>query len=180
MKKLLISVVVVSLLAIASVFAYGHSIEVQASPYSFQRTEFSSSAVLESSYGWGGQTGYRFSFDNGCRVGADLSFTSYKFGDYDKYLVLSLTARGGFKGNLSDSVFYVFEGGAGADLRIGDDVKGVYPVIEAGLSLGYTINGKISILCGVDAGLTFQKSGTEGLSSTDLNVTPRLGAEINL
>lgn len=179
MAKKLIVILVIGLVAVASVFA-SHSISATVAPYSFQKIAYSPKDHIDSTYGWGGQAGYRYTIGNVLKVGADLSFTSYKINGYSKYLSLSLIAKGGLVLNMTKKIYMYMDTGVGVDFRIGEKVSGFYPVLGAGFSVGYVINEKVSVICGSDFSLTFQKNKDGSLFSRDFDVTPRLGAEINL
>lgn len=178
MAKKLIVILAIGVVAVASVFA-SHSISATVTPYSFQRITYSPTDHIDSTYGWGGQAGYRYTFENLIKIGADLSFISYKHSGYSRYLVLSLIPKFGFNFQLSDKLFLDIESGIGVDYRIGEKVSGFYPIVKTGLVAGYAINDKVSVLCGADVSLTFQNNKSGSFNSRDFDVIPRLGVEIN-
>lgn len=179
MKKKLVVVLTVCLLALTSAFA-SHSVSLQVAPYAIQNIRFQTSKEYDSEYGFGVKAGYRYAYDDLAFVGADLSFSDYNYGDTDeRYLVLSTLAKYGFMIPINN-LYLDFDMGAGVDLRIYDSVSKFYPSFGFYMGLGYKFNEMIEFTGGADLHVAWQDHSTEAFSSTDTAILCRLGARVNL
>lgn len=179
MSKRILMVLVLGLLVLCSVFASNHSVEVQVSPFSFQKIKLNAPAEYDSQYGWGAKVGYRYG--TVAYAGADLSYSNYKYeGQDNRYIVWTLMAKGGVLVDLSKVIKVDMSLGAGADLRIWGDTKKFYPM--AGFYLGglFCVSEKVGITAGADLRFTWQDNKDSAYSSMDTNVLCNLGARVNL
>lgn len=179
MRKKLFVALAVFLLALTCTFA-SHSISFQASPYSVQKLSIQTSQEYVSEYGWGVKAGYRYSYADLAFVGADLSFSDYKYDEHNsRYLVLSTMAKYGFVIPMNN--FYMdFDMGAGIDLRMFDSMTKFYPSFGVYMGLGYKVSEKVELTAGADFHAAWQTHATESLSSVDTSILCRIGARVNL
>ena len=179
MSKKLLTVLVVGILALCAVFASDHSIEVQVSPFSFQKIKLNVPAEYNSQYGWGAKVGYRYG--TVAYAGADLSYSNYKYeGQDNRYIVWTLMAKGGVFVDIAKSFKVDMAIGAGADLRVWGDLAKFYPT--AGFYLGglFNVSEKVGVTAGADLRFAWQDNKDSAYSSMDTDVICSLGARVNL
>ena len=173
MVKKTMVVLCLCIVALSCAFAGESSVVVQASPYSHQ-TASASAGDFKSTYGFGLKAGYRYKLDNGLVIGADVKYSNFKYADVDnRYHVISLMAKVGGSQTIK-KLTVTLDLGCGAQMRI----LGKKSIATLGLNLysgvGYAVSDKVSIECGADMGIAFQKN------STDRSVDVLLGAAIRL
>ena len=179
MSKKLLTVLVVGILALCAVFASDHSIEVQVSPFSFQKIKLNVPAEYNSQYGWGAKVGYRYG--TVAYAGADLSYSNYKYeGQDNRYIVWTLMAKGGALVEVCKAFKLDIAIGTGADLRVWGDVSRCYPTVGFYLGGLFNVNEKLGITTGADLRLTWQNNKVKAYSSRDFNVLCNLGVRVNL
>ena len=178
MKRKMLAVLIVCTLALLSVSAATHSILAQVSPYSYQNVELRLPAEFKSGYGWGAKVGYRFHYSEVWEIGADISFSSYKYST--SYLVFSLLAKTGAQIKFSDVLNLDMDFGAGAELRSYKSVSRIYPVFGGYVGLSYAVSPMVDITAGADLRFSWQDNAESALSSNDFNLICNLGVKINL
>ena len=173
MVKKTMVVLCLCVVALSCAFAGKSAVVEQASPYSHQ-TASASAGDFKSKYGFGFKAGYRYILDNGLVIEADAKYSNFKYEDVDnRYHVISFMAKVGGSQTINKITVTVDLGG-GPQLRILGDMC----IVTLGLSLysgvGYAVSDAVSIECGADMGIAFQKN------STDLSIDALLGAVIRL
>ena len=172
MKKPII-VMILLVLAISCVFAGKSSITVKVSPYSYQYVE--KDAGYSSTYGFSFQTGYRYDFNKGLSVGADLKYSNYRYNELSNaYHVISLMPNAGWSFFFGDKWSATANLGAGIQKRIIGDKSALFFATNLYLGAGYKVTEKVAITLGADLGLAFQKG------SKDFSVDAMLGTAILL
>ena len=178
MKRKMLAVLIVCTLALLSVSAATHSILAQVSPYSYQKVELRLPAEYKSDYGWGVKVGYRFHYSEVGKIGADISFSSYKHST--RYFVFSLLAKTEAQIKFSDVLNLDMDFGAGAEIRSYKSVSRVYPVVGGYVGLSYAVSPMVDITAGTDLRLSWQDNSNNFYSSYDLNLICTLGAKMKL
>ena len=171
-KHVLLTVLLV--LAISCAFAGKSSLVLQASPFSYQNVSVSSTNY-KSTYGFGFKAGYRYNIVKGLTVGGDVKYSNYKYSELsDRYNVLSFLANAGWTQQLGDLWTLTAEFGLGVQRRS----VGSRSIAAFGMNLytgaGFAVSKNVSVTCGADFGLAFQKG------SKDLSVDVMLGTAIKL
>ena len=173
MVKKTMVVLCLCIVALSCAFAGKSTVVVQASPYSHQ-TASASAGDFKSKYGFGFKAGYRYILDNGLVIGADAKYSNFKYADVDnRYNVISVMANVGGSQTIN-KITVTVDLGCGVQVRI----LGSKSIATLGLNLysgiGYAVSDKVSIECGADMGIAFQKN------STDLSIDALIGAAIRL
>jgi len=170
-KRVLLTVLLV--LALSCAFAGNSRIDVKASPYSFQYVKGDKN--YSSTYGFGFEAGYRYNIVKGLTVGGDVKYSNYKYSELsDRYNVLSFLANAGWTQQLGDLWTLTAEFGLGVQRRS----VGSRSIAAFGMNLytgaGFAVSKNVSVTCGADFGLAFQKN------FKDLSVDVMLGTAIKL
>lgn len=181
MKKS-ITVALLCLLVCAFVFASDHNINVQVSPYSYQHIGLRVPAEYKSDYGWGLKAGYRFHYSEVGEIGADFSFSDYKYSSdtSNRYLVYSLLVNVGTQIKITKAMGLDIDFGAGAEIRNWKSVTNVYPVFGCYVGLSYAVSPMVDLTAGTDLRIGWQDNNNSFYSSNDFDVICNLGARINL
>ncbi len=181
MRKIILSIILVCCVAMPLVFASGHSMTVQISPYSYQLVKYNLPVEYGSQYGWGAKAAYRYDYSPVSSVGADLSFSDYKYsGVKERYIVLSTLAKAGFIVPATGKLNVTFDVGGGADLRILNSMTTFCPT--AGLYLGfeYEAGRNVGIAAGADFRYSWQTNSDSFYNSDDFAVMTGLGVKVDL
>lgn len=181
MKRLLTSFVFVTFLSISLVFASASSITVQASPYSYQFVKYELPIEYSSQYGWGAKVAYRYNCTHVISLGADLSFSGYKFsGVSEQYLVLSALAKVALILPVNEKIDIVIDVGGGADLRILNSRTKINPTAGFYFGFEYKASETVGIAAGGDLRYSWQTNSDSLYNSNDFAVMTELGVKINL
>ncbi len=156
-----------------------HFITLNANPYAFQHIGFHNDEKFNSDYGFGVNTGYRYSFGL-FNAGLEVGYSNFKYDEYDRYHILSFTGLGGISYHFTPKFFGDFDLGAGLDIRfVGDEHRANFSAM-ARLGAGYWLTDLIAITGGADLKLAWQSHETDDLKSTDLGVYVNVGTKISL
>ncbi len=184
MSRKVLAVMVIGILVLGAVFASGTSksaIEVQGSPYSFQKIRYKNTIEYESETGWGGKVGYLYYCYPNLYVGADLTYSNFRYAQkQNRYIVVGLMAKGGVLMDMSDSFKIDLALKAGADLRKWGSNTKFYPSFAAYAGAVYRLNEVIDITAGADLKLASQMNKNPVYSSVDTSVHCCFGARIGL
>lgn len=181
MKKKLSLVILFIAFTVLSVSA--HSIYVQASPFSHQHIYFNEARIEHGSeYGWGAKVAYRFGFSEVGSVGADISFSDFKYdGSSEHYLVLSALAKIACNVGLSEKIGLDLDFGVGADVRwFADSQPKATPTFGIYMGLCYALNRNLEIAAGGDFRVSYQKSVDSYYDSSDVLALINAGVKVNL
>ena len=174
MVKKTMVVLCLCVVALSCAFAGKSSLVLQASPFSYQNVSVSG-ANYKSTYGFKFEAGYRYNIVKGLTVGGDVKYSNYKYSELsDRYNVLSFLANAGWTQQLGDLWTLTAEFGLGVQRRS----VGSKSIAAFGMNLytgaGFAVSKNVSVTCGADFGLAFQKG------SKDLSVDLMLGTAIKL
>ncbi len=179
MKKNKVFIIFVLLLVPVSLYAK-HSISIQAAPYAAQKITYNTGTEYTSTYGYSVLVGHRYSFANLLYTGVDLSFSDYRYSEFDsRYYSLSLTAKYGFMIPLNN-FFLESDMGAGIDFRIFGSVSRFYPSFNTYLGLGYRFSDSITATAGTCFHVAWQEHTETEYSSTDTEILYRAGIRLGL
>lgn len=181
MKKSIILVLLLCIVAMCCVFADDASIKVQAEPYSLQSVTVTGGRYL-STYGYGVCGGLRYGFTENLSAGVDIGLDVYKYNelqDIDSdYNVTKLRAVAGYKYEFIPKLYAEAELGVGADFREIAESSMITFGADAYVGMGFRISNEFAVTAGADVGLSFQ-SGKKS-KSTDFSVTAKAGITATL
>lgn len=152
MTKKAFFTLVLSILLIPVVFSAGtSSFFLQGIPYTSRLSD-----GRRSSYGFGAEAGYRYNIWRGVKVGADISFRTYSFDSSPRQYVFSFLAKAGWKQTFGPdkklaAALYL---GLGADVVSSSSVTDVFLAVTAGTAFACKVSNHLSVVAGVDYGLT--------------------------
>ena len=181
MTKKVLAVLVVGILVLCAVFASKTSVEVQVSPFSFQKIKLNTPAEYDSEYGWGAKVGYIYNVTPQVYAGVDFSYSNFKIEKQDnRYLVWSLMAKGGVFVDIAKSFKVDMALQAGADLRVWGDLSKFYPT--AGFYLGglCSVSENLGLTAGADLRFAWQDNKDSAYSSMDTDVMLNVGVRVDL
>ena len=181
MSRRLIVLLLVSVLALSCVFASKNTVNVQLSPYAYQKVKFKSGTEFKTMYCFGAKAGYRYALTDSISIGAFVSYENFKFNSIDdRYHVLSLMPELGTTVKLSDMLDLDFAFALGADYRIFKNEKHLYPAGSGYIGLSVNVSELVSVTAGSELKICYQSNSNGSLSSTDTNLIFSLGSKINL
>lgn len=183
MNKKVLLLVLVMVMAVSSLFAVNNVVFVTGSPYAKQFVNSNVDTSFNSKYGFGFKAGYRH-FDNVFLWGADVAYQNYKY--YDKetdtntYLGnLQILAKVGGKIILSEKADLNGDIGLGVNIARSRSATNCNLVIAGNGSVSFYVSKMIAIVGGVDLSVSWSKSKNSVYKTTEWNIVPMLGAEID-
>lgn len=172
-KSVLITILLIVILSCA--FASSFSVELKASPYSFQYVK-GDDIAFKSKYGFGFETGLRFNVKDAVCMGINVKYSNYRYDELpDNYQVLSsFMPYIGCMQNINDKWSITADLGFGIQQRMIGDARDFFFGVNLYLGTGYAVSEKISVTLGADFGLCYQSGSSD--SSADV----MLGARFEL
>lgn len=184
MNRKFFLLVMVTLTAVSSLFASGDTVFITGSPYTKQFISSNVNTKYSSDYGFGAKAGYRY-VDNGVYLGADVGYQQFKY--YNKasetiaYLRnLQILVKMGGKFSISDKINFFIEFGGGLNTGLSRFATNfVNPMVAAGGLFSFRLASGLAAVAGVDVSLEWAKSKDLVYKTTQLNIVPLVGAEID-
>jgi hypothetical protein len=180
MTKKVILLVLITIVAVSSLFAMNNVVFVTGSPYAKQ-INVNNFKNVGSNYGFGFKAGYRY-FDSVFLWGFDVAYQNYKYNGAETSVHLGdlqILAKIGGKIAVSDKVD--LNGDIGCGIEIGFSRKAVnYLFAVAGdASMSFYVTPKVAVVGGLDISVTWPKTSKTVYKSAEWNIVPVLGAEID-
>ena len=181
MKKSIIMVLLLCIVALGCVYADNASIKVQVSPYSLQTINATGGKYI-SKYGYGANLGFRYKVWNNLTAGLDISLSIYDYAELSDldadYNVTGFRAVAGYSYEFVPKLYGEAELSFGVDIReIAEQSMGTFG-LDLYLGAGYRINDEFSVTAGAAAGIGFQAA--KKAKSTDFCVKTRVGLQAEL
>jgi len=184
MNKKVLLLVLIMVAAVPSLFAADNTVLVAGSPYAKQFVSTNVNTEYQSEYGFGAKLGYRY-IDNGVFLGTDVGYQNFKY--YNKgsetvaYLQnLQFLVKMGGKVRVAERISFNLDIGGGLNVGISRGANNYYnPMVAAGGTISFRLGNNLAAVAGLDASLEWAKSKDSVYKSTQVNLVPHLGAEIN-
>ncbi len=184
MTKKIIIIMLISVVAVSFLFAEKKEnfVTVTGSPYGKQFITTSISGNYGSDYGFGFKAGYRYSL-NMFLLGADISYQNYIYNFNNNRASLNnlqILAKIGGKIDLSDRISLNGDVGIGVDVglsRVTTNFTNL--LIGASGSVSFYFCEDVAVLSGLDFSIEWANSGKSEFKSTQFNLIPMLGIEVN-
>ena len=181
MSKKVLAVLTIAILVLAGVYASAHTVEVQVSPFSYQKILYRNTMQYDSQYGFGIRVGYSYNYDPNLYVGADLSYSNFKYAEkQNRYLIIDLMAKTGFVLDFGSAFKTDFAIKAGVDLRKWGSNAKFYPTAALYVGGMYTINEKIDVTLGAELKVAGQQNINPVYNSVDIGALSYLGVRVSL
>lgn len=183
MTKKVILLVLIAVVAVSSLFAMNNVVFVTGSPYAKQYVNSSVNTNYNSKYGFGFKAGYRH-FDSVFLWGADVAYQNYTYknngSDTKAYIGnLMFLAKIGGKVILSEKADLNGDIGCGLEVDFSRVATNCNFVIAGSGSVSYYVTPKVAVVGGMDLSVTWAKSKDSVYKTTQWNLVPMLGAEID-
>ncbi len=181
MKKKVLSVLLLALVAVSFLAASDNSISLTGTPYGMQFVSTTINTKHRSNYGFGFKAGYTHSFGV-FQVGADVSYRNYK---YNKEHItahlgnLQVLAKVGAGFELSEKMRMSVNAGVGGEFDVSRLSSNINFVLGADLNVSYKLSDKFSIVGGLDFTRSTAASKNSNYKASIINLNPTLGAQMN-
>ena len=177
MKKRILMVLMVLVLAISFIYAENNVLFATVSPFAMQNVETSWNSSFNSDYGWGAKAGYR-RFVGPLLVGADLGYQGFIHSTVGRVLTsVQLLAKVGGKVTLFENADLNAELGGGVDLAVSHSAVNILPAFAGSVSLSSYVKPNMAVVIGTDFSLTWPKTKDSSYKATVWNLGVNVGVE---
>ena len=165
MKKRILMVLMVCVLAASFIYADNTVVFATVSPFQLQKVDSNWGTSFTSRYGWGAKAGIR-KFTGPVLLGLDLGYNGFIYSANDYALTtMQLLAKVGGKAVLSDTADLNGDIGFGVEMDYYKNVFSFYPVVAGSISFSKYVKPDTAVVFGVDSSLTWPKSEDSSFKS---------------
>jgi len=177
MKKRILMVLMVLILAASFVYAENNVLFATVSPFAMQNVETSWDSSYYSDFGWGIRAGYR-RFVGPLLIGVDLGYQGFKQPTTEYVLTsVQLLAKVGGKVTLFENADINAELGGGVEMAVSRHIINILPVFAGNFSLSSYVKPNMAVVIGTDFSLTWPKTKNSTYKATVWNLGVNVGLE---
>jgi len=179
MKKRILMVLMVCVLAASFIYAENNVVFASVSPFQSQKVDSNWYPSFTSKYGWGVRAGYR-KFAGPLLLGTDLVYNGFTYSNTDYALAsVQLLVKFGGKVVLSDDADLNGEIGGGIEMDYFKKVISFYPVVSASISFSKYVKPDMAVIFGVDSSMTWPRSEDSSYKASVWNFGFNFGVEFD-
>lgn len=172
MKKRILMILVLLILAASFIYAEHNVVFATVSPYALQIGNSDWDTSFSSKYGWGAKAGYRV-MGGPILLGVDLTYQGYVYPTTDYALTSArfLVKLGG-EIALSNSVDLDVDAGAGVEMDYFKTTINFLPVVAGSISVSKDVKPNMAVVVGTDVSVTWPQSRETSYVATvwDFNI----------